>query len=246
MQTRVHAICKLFDPTEMFYIKSEDNPADLGTKFTKFQNTYQKLGDESLFRQGPRCLRKGLKRAIEDKDLIPATEINPTKTEKDSASLEVVKLHQLVITNDRNEELKKPIETKDMINEEEIENTEVCLLTFNKEVINDESWMHKKMSGFRTQRATLSVKEKIGKVDEFSGYLISPLKRKYDTFFKSTMCTLKAVRCWLKLKATNSMPKGFSTPFPTPAAGPGRECLGLFQSHRNASAKNPNSNRQSH
>ena len=44
VQTRVHAICKLFAPTEMFYIKSEDNPADLGTKFTKFQNTYQKLG----------------------------------------------------------------------------------------------------------------------------------------------------------------------------------------------------------
>merc|ERR1712198_128353 len=86
MGSRVHAICKLFDPKEMFYIKSEDNPADLGIKFTKFQNTYQKLGDESLFRQGPRCLRKGLKRAIEDKDLIPATEINPTKTEKDSAS----------------------------------------------------------------------------------------------------------------------------------------------------------------
>merc|ERR1711872_262181 len=209
VQTRVHAICKLFDPTEMFYIKSEDNPADLGTKFTKFQNTYQKLGDESLFRQGPRCLRKGLKKAIEDKDLIPATEINPTKTEKESASLEIVKLHQLVITNDRNEEIKKPINTKDAINEEEIENTGVCLLTFNKEIINDESWMHKKMSGFRTQKATISVKEKIEKVDEFSGYSISPLKRKYDTFFKATMCTLKAVRCWLKLKATNSMPKGW-------------------------------------
>merc|ERR1712240_930919 len=209
LQTRVHAICKLFDPTEMFYIKSEDIPADLGTKFTRFQNTYQKLGDESLLRQGPKCLRKGLNKAIEDRDLIPATELNPTKMEKESASLEVVKLHQLVITNDRNEEIKKPIETKEAINEEEIESTEVCLLTFDKEVINDESWMHKKMSGFRTQRATLSVKEKVGKVDQFSRYLISPLKRKYDTFFKSTMCTLKAVRCWLKLKATDSVPKGW-------------------------------------
>merc|ERR1711872_120630 len=209
VQTRVHAICKLFDPTEMFYIKSEDNPADLGTKFTKFQNTYQKLGDESLFRQGPRCLRKGLKKAIEDKDLIPATEINPTKTEKESASLEVVKLHQLVITNDRNEEIKKPIETKEAIKEEEIDCTEVCLLTFDKEVINDESWMHKKMSGFRTQRPTLSVKEKIEKVDEFSEYLISPLRKRYDTVFKSTMYTLKALRCWLKLKPSKSIPKGW-------------------------------------
>ena len=34
----------------------------LRTKFTKFQNTYQKLGDDSLFRQGPKCLRKGLRK----------------------------------------------------------------------------------------------------------------------------------------------------------------------------------------
>ena len=130
-------------------------------------------------------------------------------TEKESASLEVVKLHPLVITNDREEELKKPIEAEDAIDEEEIENTEVCLLTFSKEVINDESWLHKKTSGFRTQRATLSVKEKVGKVDTFSNYLISPLRKRYDTFFKSTMCTLKAIRCWLKLKPTDSIPNGW-------------------------------------
>merc|ERR1712173_447236 len=122
-----------------------------------------------------------------------------TKIEKESASLEVVKLHQLILTDDKHEDIVKPSETKEAIKTEEIESVEVCLLTYDKEVIDDESWMHKKMSGFRTQRATLSVKEKIEKVDEFSGYLISPLKRKYDTFFKSTMCTLKAVRCWLKL-----------------------------------------------
>ena len=31
VQSRVHAICKLFEPKEMFYIKSEANPADLDT-----------------------------------------------------------------------------------------------------------------------------------------------------------------------------------------------------------------------
>merc|ERR1712240_492648 len=209
VQSRVHAICKLFEPNEMFYIKSEANPADLGTKFTKFQNTYQKLGDDSLFRQGPKCLRKGLNKAIEDKDLIPATKLNPTKMEKESASLEVVKLHQLVITNDKHEDIVKPIETKEAIKEEEIENTEVCLLTYDKEVINNESWMHKKTSGFRTQKATLSVKEKLEKVEEFSEYLISPLRKRYDTVFKSTMCTLKALRCWLKLKPSELIPKGW-------------------------------------
>ena len=188
----------------MFYIKSEDNPADLGTKFTKFQNTYKKLGDESLFRQGPRCLRKGIKKAIEAQDLIPANKVNPSPTEKKSASLEIVKLHQLVITNDREENLRKPIEAEEAIEEEEIENTEVCLLTFNKEIISDESWLHKKTSGYRTQKATLSVKEKVGRVETFSNYLISPLRKRYDTFFRSTMCTLKAIRCWLKLKTTES------------------------------------------
>merc|ERR1712163_33517 len=200
----VHAICKLFDPSEMFYIKSEANPADLGTKFTKFQNTYQKLGDDSLFRRGPECLRKGLDRAIKDRDLIPAIELNPTKVEKETAALEIVKLHQLVITDDRNEEI-----IDEAVNKEEIENTEVCLLTFDKEIISDESWMNKKTSGFRIQRATMSVKEKIEKVQEFSKYLVSPLRKRYDVVVKSTMCALKALRCWLRLKPSKSIPKGW-------------------------------------
>ena len=82
-------------------------------------------------------------------------------------------------------------------------------MTFDKQVINDESWMNKKTSGFRTQRATLSVKEKLEKVEEFSEYLISPLRKRYDTVFKSTMCTLKILRCWLKLKPSELIPKGW-------------------------------------
>ena len=141
----------------MFYIKSEDNPADLGTKFTRFQNTCKKLGDDSLFRQGPSCLKKGIKKAIEAKDLIPANKINPNSKEKESASLEIVKLHQLVITDQREENLRKPIEPEEAIEEEEIEDTDVCLLTFNKEIISDESWLNRRSSGYRTQKATLSV-----------------------------------------------------------------------------------------
>ena len=55
VQTRIHSICKLFEPNEMYYIKSEENPADLGTKFKNFSNTYLALSDESLFRRGPEC-----------------------------------------------------------------------------------------------------------------------------------------------------------------------------------------------
>ena len=71
VQTRVHSICKLFNPDEMYYIRSKDNPADLGTKFEKFHNTYQNLGDDSLFRKGPDCLRMGIEEAVKSNKLDP-------------------------------------------------------------------------------------------------------------------------------------------------------------------------------
>ena len=154
-------------------------------------------------------LKKRDKKAIEAKELIPANKVNPDSKEKESASLEIVKLHQLVITDQREENLVKPIEPEEAIEEEEIEDTEVCLLTFSNDIINDESWLNKRSSGYRTQKATLTVKEKVGRVEVFSNYLISPLRKRYDTFFRSTMCTLKAIRCWLKAKPTELAPKGW-------------------------------------
>ena len=55
----------------------------------------------------------------------------------------------------------------------------------------------------------MSVKERVGKVETFSNYLISPLRKRYDVFFRSTMCTLKAIRCWLKADPTKVAPKGW-------------------------------------
>ena len=94
----------------MYYIKSKENPADLGTKFENFNNAYQMLGDESLFRKGPECLKMGIEKAVQLKKLIPIDKISPTQIEKDMAALEVVKLHQLVITENRDENLVENIE----------------------------------------------------------------------------------------------------------------------------------------
>merc|ERR1711873_308232 len=44
---------------------------------------------------------------------------------------------------------------------------------------------------------------------EFSKYLVSPLRKRYDVVVKSTMCALKALRCWLRLKPSKSIPKGW-------------------------------------
>ena len=113
VQTRIHSICKLFEPDEMYYIKSRENPADLGTKFENFNNTYQMLDDESLFRKGPECLKMGIETAVQSKKLIPIDKISPSQVEKDMAALEVVKLHQLVITVNRSENLVKNIKASE-------------------------------------------------------------------------------------------------------------------------------------
>ena len=87
----------------MYFIKSEENPADLGTKFKNFSNTYLALTDESLFRRGPECLKMGIEAAVSSNRLVPIDKISPSQVEKDMAALEVVKLHQLVITENQDE-----------------------------------------------------------------------------------------------------------------------------------------------
>ena len=82
----------------MYYIRSKLNPADLGTKFDRFHKTYEEIGDDSLFRRGPACLEQGIEEAVRMKDLIPIDCISPSQKEKDLAALEVIKLHQLVLT----------------------------------------------------------------------------------------------------------------------------------------------------
>ena len=61
--------------TEIFYIKSAQNPSDLGTKFDKFRDVHRQLGEESLFRNGPQCLKKGIEAAIKAKDLVPLDQL---------------------------------------------------------------------------------------------------------------------------------------------------------------------------
>ena len=58
--------------------------------------------------------------------------------------------------------------------------------------------------------ATSRVQPKIAQVEKFSNYLISPMRKKYDTFFRSTMTAFKAIRCWLKLKVSEKAPKNWS------------------------------------
>ena len=90
VQTRIHNICKVFEADEMYYIKSKENPSDLGTRFENFNQTYQMLDDDSLFRNRPECLKMGITAAVASKRLIPLDKISLSKEENDLAALEVV------------------------------------------------------------------------------------------------------------------------------------------------------------
>ena len=65
IQTRIHNICKVFKPDEAYYIPSTRNPSYFGTKFDRFNDAYLLLGEESLFRNGPECLKKGIEAAVQ-------------------------------------------------------------------------------------------------------------------------------------------------------------------------------------
>ena len=86
VQTRIHNICKVFEADEMYYIRSKDNPSDLGTKFENFKQTYQMLDDNSLFRNGPKCLENGIEAAVASKRLIQLDNIILTAEEKNVSS----------------------------------------------------------------------------------------------------------------------------------------------------------------
>ena len=102
-------------------------------------NTYLALNDESLFRKGPECLKMGIKAAVSSNRLVPIDKISPTPLEKDMAALEVVKLHQLVITENRDENLKKEIKAGDALDEDSIDDALACLITTSGETIEQES-----------------------------------------------------------------------------------------------------------
>ena len=126
------------------------------------------------------------------------------------AALEVIKLHQLVITQDQEENHKKTIKRSDALSEDSIEDAVSCLIAADDETIENESWLDSKRSGYRAQKATQTVRERFKKVEIFSNYLMSPLRKRYDTFFRATTVAFKAIRCWLRLKVSDKAPKNWA------------------------------------
>ena len=135
------------------------------------------LDENSLFRNGPECLKKGIEAAVASKELIPLNKMTLNAEEKALAALEVIKLHQLVITRDDTENIPHKIRPTDMLNEETIDNTVACLIMSDDGAVNREHWLNTKTTGYRAQKATSTIKSKITQVENFSNYLISPIRK---------------------------------------------------------------------
>ena len=163
VQNRVHNICKIFDVAEAYYIKSEANPSDLGTKFDKFNDVHLLLGEDSRFRNGPACLKKGIEAAVASGELVPLDQITLNAHEKAMAALEIVKMNQLVII-DEDEEDTLTLQPNDAVDKETIDLAIPCLITATNETISEELLLKPVSSGYRAQKATKTIRDKVAKV----------------------------------------------------------------------------------
>ena len=189
----------------LYYIKSEANPSDLDTKFDKFKDVHLLLGENSFFRNGPECQRKGIEAAVASKDLVPLDRITLDAKEKALAALEVIKMHQLVVTKDIAEG-SLMLQPDDTVDEETIDQAIPCLISAADETISKEHWLSTTTTGYRAQKATTTIRAKIAKVEAFSNYLMSQMKKDFRIFFGALMITFKAVQCWLKLSISDKAP----------------------------------------
>ena len=167
-------------------------------------------------------------------ELIPLNQITLNADEKAMAALEVVKLNQLVILDNDGEDTMTP-KPSDAIDKESLDLTVPCLITATDQAIEEELLLRPVSvdlavpclitttdknageelslkpisSGFRAQKATTSVREKVAKVEIYSNYILSPLKRNYKTYFHTLMTFFKALKSWLTCKASNKAPTGW-------------------------------------
>ena len=96
----------------------------------------------------------------------------------------------------------------DAADKETIGQSVPCLITGTEEAITTEHWLNTTTTGYRAQKATITIRFKIAKVEAFSNYLVSPLRKNYRVFFGS-MVTSKVIQCWLRLNLSKKAPKNW-------------------------------------
>ena len=84
---------------------------------------------------------------------------------------------------DEAEEDPLALHPSDSVDKETIDLAISCLITASDETIDEELLLKPVSTGYRTQKATTTIRDRIAKLEAFSNYLMSPLKKSYRTFF---------------------------------------------------------------
>ena len=58
----------------------------------------------------------------------------------------------------------KNIKASEALDEESIDNAIACLVATTDDIVEEESWMNKKTSGYKAQKATMTVRDRANKV----------------------------------------------------------------------------------
>ena len=196
IRNRTHAISRTFTDSEIFYIPTAHNPADMATKFRAgFEDSYKQLGDGQPFRVGPGFMSKGLQAAIDDGDI---TNMSLTLEAKRAARNQLLDPG----ADGAQADTMTPAEmiflaaTAEIPTNQEVNyNSDPILLCTEKE-------QQIEIPALIPTDGSLS--KKIAERSHHSNYIVSPIRKAYNKMYDATTIALMAAHYLLTGSGTNS------------------------------------------
>ena len=212
VRNRVFNITRIFSTNDVYWCRTMDNPADLGTKFTdEFYDTYKLLADGLTFRAGPDYLRSGVQEAVTNHKLIPITELKLELSEQQDAATQLLDSHQVhTISSDgptahetvclfaMETQLPAITDTEDPRARDE---SVVMLCTDQAEHTETE----------QESRIAPDIQSKVALRLAHSNYLVCPLRLPYNRFLNTTTVLLAGIRNWVTRTTSRMATEGKAT-----------------------------------
>ena len=213
VNNRVGEILKTFKDTEIAYIRSEDNIADIGTKFGNFENAYKELGDDKPYRQGPKFMTMGVEQAFKTGTLVALKDLRLEQEKKYSARLSLLDFDPTGSDRDSARTPKEVILLA--VNDIELGEEEEKKLISKEEEKDDQLTedIEKRALEEKLQHTVASITSKgeedlISRVDkdlitkmsariEYSKYLYCPIKKGYNKFCNILTIVFSGLKKWM-------------------------------------------------
>ena len=166
VQNRVFKVSATFKDSQLLWIPTHSNPADIGTRPASLEAQFHHLEDGKFFRTGPTFLQQGIESAIAENHLIPMQSI------KSQVEQEIM---DEILDIDPTESSNIDANSFDMIHTKQNATDSIMIINFS-----DPDFL-----------------SKVEQVQDFSNYLICPLKRNYTSFHMSLTVLFRAINQFL-------------------------------------------------